>query len=265
MKSALLLVRNLPNYRFHAFRAGLKRAGFEVHTDSHSGQRCDLLVIWNRWAINDVYATKFEKTGRPVIVAENGYVGADADGRQMLALAIGQHNGAGMWPARDDGGERWRSLEIVVQPWREHGDGGDVLLLEQRGMGSPVTAMPANWPHVAPGRARVHTARNVRARVHPSATRQQIELCEDLRSIHCAYTWGSSAGIKALIEGVPVCYDFPRWIGGRAARHGAEHLNEPLRDNSARWRMLSDLAWAQWSAAEIGTGEAIEAVLTCVQ
>jgi hypothetical protein len=72
-------------------------------------------------------------------------------------------------------------------------------------------------------------------------------------------TWASGAGIKALLAGVPVFHEFDRWIGAPAAARLAgdiESCNIPSRGEL--WRRVS---WAQWSLAEIGSGEGFDRLL----
>lgn len=265
MKSALLLVRDRPHYRFEAFHDGLRRAGFEVRLSNVGKKPCDVLVIWNRHGANHILAQRYEQAGRAVLVAENGYVGEDADGHHLFALALGHHNGAGLWPCRLDDGARFDRLGLAMAPWCDHGDGGDVLLLPQRGMGPMGVAMPHRWPRDAGTQAAANSRRRVRLRPHPSSVRLPTPLADDLSTAAVAYTWGSSAGIKALIAGVPVVYDFPAWIGGTAGIFGPAGLRKPRGDDVSRRGMLARLAWAQWSVSELASGEAFSEVLQCAR
>jgi hypothetical protein len=70
-----------------------------------------------------------------------------------------------------------------------------------------------------------------------------------LEGVSVAVTWGSGAAIKALMMGVSVISEMPRWIG--------------WQDNTEAGRlgMFRALAWAQWELHEIESGEAFAHLL----
>lgn len=254
MRAACLLKRE-PHYRHAAFEAGLVACGFDVGPVPRRWEPGDLLVIWNRQRGHHFTATDAEQHGATVIVTENGYIGADDEGRHLFALAVGHHNGAGRWPV--GGPERWAALDVTLKPWREDGD--HVLVLPQRGIGAPDVAMPKIWPFDVYDRLTRMTGRPVRVRQHPGMRVDGPSLDEDLRGAWCAVTWGSSAALKALAAGVPVFHEMRQWIGAPAARllcDGVEDVALP-----DRLPMFQRLAWAQASAAEIATGEPFRRLL----
>ena len=71
-----------------------------------------------------------------------------------------------------------------------------------------------------------------------------IPLADDLTGTGSVVTWNSGAALKALKLGVAVWYEFPQWIGARAARPLAEWGAEPKRDDADRLAMFRRLAWA---------------------
>lgn len=261
MKTALLLVRTLPHYRHAAFAAGLERLGYSVITD-HT-RPADVLVTWNRSGVGAVIADRFDRAGVPVIVAENGYIGIDGDGHHLFALARGQHNGAGRWPHSRGGApsDRWEALGIVPAVPRALCGFGDVLVLPQRGIGPIGVGMPRGWLDGCKRRLATATKRYIRIRMHPGTVRHAAPVEDEFATTAVAVTWGSGAGIKAIVAGVPVAHDFPEWIGAPAAELGAGNLERAALDEGARWRMLCRLAYAQWSAAEIETGEPFKRIL----
>jgi hypothetical protein len=68
-------------------------------------------------------------------------------------------------------------------------------------------------------------------------------------------TWGSGAGIKSIVAGIPVFHEMPNWIGAPAAKLGLDDIEQPFLGD--RQPMLNRLAWAQWDLDEIASGEAI--------
>lgn len=253
MPTAYCLIRSQPHYRREAFDAGLARAGFTVReTRPVKARPGDLLVIWNRYSDYEVLADAFEKEGGKVLVAENGYLGADTEGRQFYALAVHGHNGSGRFP--EGGPERFAALHLQPANWRESGE--HVLVCGQRGIGSRTMASPPDWHNQAARRLRSATKRPVQVRGHPEAAPPPVgTLAENMAGAHAVVVWSSGSGIKALMAGYPVYYDAPRWILEGASRRLGEDIEAPKVDDAARLRALERMAWAQWSVAEIESGE----------
>ncbi len=260
MRRAFLYLATGPADRLSAFMAGLRRHGFHVvlNESGRDVKDSDVVVTWNRYGRRAITADAVAAVGGRVIVAENGYCGADAQGYQYIALARDQHLGAGNWFPRPDS-SRWRRLGVDLQPWRACGD--HVLLCLSRGIGSSNTAMPARWPRdIAKLLGRV-TRRPVRVRCHPHdrVTPSTTRLADDLVGAHAVVVWGSNAGTEALIAGVPVFHALANWIMAPAARRGVDDLESPfMGDREAAFVRMS---WAQWTLAEIAAGVAFEHLL----
>lgn len=247
---AVVRIRQLPHYRRQAFESGLSRLGYDLRAVGRPQSRDDLLVLWNRTGQDDADALAWERDGGTVLVCENGYVGGDASGHQLYAISVGQHNGAGWFPVGAD--DRWSRLEIEVKPWR---DGGEyVLVCGQRGIGSKLMASPPGWHVRVADIVRRSAPRPPRLRLHPGNAPPKTSLADDLAGAWACAIWSSASGVKALISGVPVFFDAPRWIAQQAARPFG-HWNEPLRDDAARDVALARLAHGQWTVEEIEAGE----------
>jgi hypothetical protein len=252
-----LIVRDQPHYRRQAFEEGLKRAGYRVRFDigDVAPQRSDVLVCWNRYGGFDDAATRWERRGGTVIVAENGYIGHDANGIQHYALALHGHNGSGQWFEGD--ARRWERLNIDPKPWRS--GGSHIVVRGQRGIGSPTMASPAGWHHATAQHLRSLTPRSLMVQEHPGKpacdAAQTAALINSLRDAYAVCIWSSAAGVRALVEGVPVFYDAPHWVCAGAAVRGHENIDAPTCDDAARLHALQRMAWAQWSVAEIASGE----------
>lgn len=253
MPIASLLIDSDVKYRDDGFKAGLGRLGYFVSDRASAApSQEDVLVIWNRFR-HQKEALAYDRAGAPVIVAENGYIGKAKDGRQLYALARGQHNGAGRWHVGAE--NRWGELRISCGEWRRKGR--HILVLPQRGIGPPGVAMPKSWPDQVSSRLKRVTDRPVRVRLHPGQDRPS--LTPDLEGCWAAVTWGSGAGIKAIIAGTPVFHDMEGWIAAPAARFGLETIEDPFLGD--RQPMLHRLSYAQWSIEEISTGEPLKRLL----
>lgn len=250
---ACLLIRRNWQYRTDAFVSGLTRAGFVVTENPAHPQEHDVLVLWNRMSRFAKFARQFEDAGARVIIAENGWIGRDEEGNKLIALCLGHHNGAGTWNVGPPG--RWESFGIALQPWRSCGE--HILVLPQRGIGESGVAMPHGWGNEIEGRLRRMTKRRIVVRRHPG---MHLPEEPDFSGVHAVVTWASGGAIKAIVAGVPVFYEFRKWIGAGAAKplDGADLENPFLGD---RMPMLERLAFAQWRISEIVTGEAFRWLL----
>lgn len=254
---AFLMLREDPHYRREAFAAGLSAVGFSVECSyPHLPRYGDVLVIWNRYGMGEDAAHLAEAAGIPVIVAENGYIGADPDGRQLYAMSLEHHNGAGRWPIGIEA--RWDRLGVELAPWRS--DGSHIQILPQRGIGPAGVAMPHGWTERTVARLQKASRRDIRVRAHPAGLPAPTTLEEDLAGAWCAVVWGSSAGLKAMALGIPVFHDLHNWIGAAAARFGIDNIESPLLGD--RLPMFRRLAHAQWTTEEIASGEPFRRLLS---
>jgi hypothetical protein len=238
MRAWLNLRYTVPD-RLKAFVAGIERHGYsaEIGFPDRIGPR-DCFITWNRINMGNVIAQQFQDRGLPVIVAENAAWGNDFLGRRWYSLARNYHNTAGCFHIGSP--DRWDSLGVELEPFRKE---GSMIVLPQRGIGSPPTRMPSGWA------AGVSARYKARVRPHPGKHHCK-PLRDDLEGVSVAVTWGSGAAIKALMMGVSVISEMPRWIG--------------WQDNTEAGRldMFRTLAWAQWELHEIESGEAFACLLS---
>lgn len=250
---AVCLIREQPCYRRDAFVGGLRRAGYTLDTGGQPQAPTDLLVIWNRYGHYAQMADAWERSGGTVLVAENGYCGIDAQGRQRYALAAHGHNGSGWWPVGAE--DRFAALGLEPQPWRT---GGEYALVRgQRGIGTPQMASPPAW-HVHTGaRLRREQALPVRVIEHPGKSAVDANRSYDMRDAAACVIWSSALGVKALLVGVPVWFAAPHWVCEDGARRLADDwkLAAAQRDDAARALALQRMAHAQWAVDELESGE----------
>lgn len=250
---AVCMIRPEPHYRSDAFARGLRAAGYEVGAYARPGDARDLLVIWNRYGSFAQRADAWEAHGGTVLVAENGYLGVDAQGRQHYALAAHGHNGSGWWPIGSE--DRFSALGLRPQAWRS---GGEYIIVRgQRGIGTKQMASPPNWHYRVATQIKLRATLPVRVLEHPGRHAPTQPVACDLAGAAACVIWCSALGVKALMAGVPVWYDAPHWIcadGGRKLS-ADPRLAEPVQDDGARMLALHKMAHAQWSVDELESGE----------
>lgn len=248
------MLREALHYRRELFNVGLAAAGYSLHASIAKPTPDDVMVCWNRYGHWHEEAQRFERAGARVLVVENGYLGKDWMGGSWLAMALGHHGGAGTWV--DGGPERWDALGAVLAPWRTAGK--EVVILGQRGIGEPGIASPEGWAEKT--RAKLGTGR-IRAHPDTRGAPRAVPLADDLADASCVVTWASSGALHALMMGIPVYHEMPKWIGAQSAwplDHwplDRRQLGEK-RNDEARLAMFRRLAWAQWRLDEIRSGEA---------
>jgi hypothetical protein len=249
---AQCMIRESLHYKRAAFVDGLFAAGFSVTSIVNKPAPEDALLIWNRYGAYHEEARRFEAAGARVIVAENGYLGKRWRGGEWFALALGHHCGAGHWIA--GGPERWDDAGVELQPWRQTGD--EVVIMGQRGIGEPGIATHPGWAES------VRQKIGGRVRAHPGNNAPQTPLDRDLARASSVVVRSSTAGLWALIWGIPVWSAVPWWIGDSACLPLDLFGQAPRRDDAARLAMFRRMAWAQWDLSEIRSGEAFAHLLS---
>ena len=267
MPRALVMLRAMPCYRRDSFVIGLREAGYNVYVDesgtAFAPRTDDAAIVWNRYSKWQAAALKFEAAGAQVIVAENGFIGDDADGRQLYAIARTAHSGMGTWFVGEQ--DRWAARNIAFKPWRSN-PGGHVLICPQRGFTAAPYGMPSGWASRIMGELQ-RAGIPARVREHPKVKDRHISdadclagLLRDMDGARAVVIWGSNAGVHALIAGVPVFHDAPRWIAQDAARKfSVVALADPFLGD--RLPAFHRLAWAQWQISEITNGEPFRRLL----
>ncbi len=250
-----LLPDRFADGRHETILRGLQRAGWRIAEGAgHPRGRRDLLVTWtvHRGAKENA-ARAFEAAGGQVLVCEEAYL-RRIKGETAFALALHDHNGAGRW--RCGGPERWASFGIPLRPWRR--TGSHILVTEQRGIGSYAMASPPLWHDDVGTRLKRLSKRPILFRAHPKSrlypelARAQGPLDEALAGAHGLVTWAGSVAVRALIEGVPVCYEAPEIVCAGACARGIQNIETPAYPD--RLPALERLAWAQWTVSEIESG-----------
>lgn len=251
-KRAAVLIRPEPHYRADAFTSGLQRLGYKVSADV---ARCDVLVTWNRNSSKDRFAQAVLKRGGRVLVAENAYLGNGFTNERAYSLSEGEHSGPGKWPFLDK--LRWHTFGYPLLDPKTEGD-GSVLLLVQRGIGSPVTAQPFGYATKMEGALSKHY--KVRVRKHPGKS-ETHPLEDALRGCSAVATWASGAAVRAVAMGYPCYYGLHKWVLADCSCPLWDIKKPFVLDAHKRQVAFERLAWCQWRLSELASGFAFDTLL----
>lgn len=231
------------------------------------GRPGDILLQWNRYATNHEIASRFEREGGRVFIAENGYIGRDGTAPKFdvhpggpqpghyYAVSEGFHNDASRVKA--GGHERFAALGIELKPWRT--GGGHVLVAPNRSFGIPERMMDPRWPDRCVARLRKQTKREIRVRPHPGNNAPKRPLSEDLKDCWAVVVWSSSVAVHALAAGIPTFIEAPFQIVKGAGASGP--IDVPVMPE--RLPHFERMAWGQWRVDEISSGEPFMRMLAC--
>jgi hypothetical protein len=250
-RAVIALLRNDPKFAHPELIYGLEKRRFKVvDRPVMDLTRDDVLVVWNRQSRTAALCAAAERAEARIIVIENGYFGREWRGGRWYALSLEHHYTT---PIRHLP-ERWPLFGVDLKPWQPV-QVNRVLLLPQRGIGEPGIGMPQGWAQKA---WRYFDERGwaTDERGHPGAVGQTAadDLEDAIRGYYAVATWASSAGIKALVEGVPVINWYPDWLM-RAGCVPFDRWDGGTRPKTDRLPAFERMAGGLWSAAEIASGE----------
>jgi hypothetical protein len=224
-----------------ALQAGLKRHGV--------GRNPKFVACWG-WRTG----AEFRKRGHEVLVFERGYLG---DRFSQTSIGWNGLNGRAQFPEYpDDGGARFRRLNVPLANWREGGDyalivgqvPGDAALQGKNLQTWYVAQAARGWGQEV--RFRPHPLAHKRGPVKPvpGTVMDKGDLSRSLDRAAVVVTYNSNTGVDAMLAGRPVtCEDEGSMIWG------------VYPENREAW--AHRLAWKQWTLGEIESGAALEGVV----
>jgi len=264
MKQAYLAMRVQQAHKRDAILEGIDVLGYklETHPEKLKGGTDSLFVTWNLHGDNS-QSDRVRKSGGTVIVVENPYIPTDLDGNEYLAMGVNGHNGSGLTPPRAEDRLSRLGVNDLFEPWKVEGQ--HILVVGQRGIGSPYMRSPPQWGEKVTEKLSQLSHRSVIHRPHPGrvAVTDLPPLQEQLNGAHCIVMWASNCATTALLQGIPVFYCAPFCVLRQACRQGWARLEDTKKDDRARLEAFKDLSYAQWNLDEIRTGEAYERLIEC--
>lgn len=242
-----------------AFAQGCKRHGVRCDVrDISELRREDADVVWlyglgPARPIFDLYE------GALRLVGDKGYF-AERGPRGYVRVSVNAQQPDAHLRLRPHDPDRWQRLGIAVDPVRER---GDYILLCGLGPKQADRHLVGygEWERAMYARLREVTDRPILVREKPknpqiaglprSTHRTTAEAIRGAWAVVCKT---GNIGVDAIVEGVPVIAE--SGPGRVYYEHGIEAINEiqPL-PTCSRLRALSDVAYWQWTPAEIARGD----------
>lgn len=237
-----------------AMAEGLKRHGVEVrHGGLNEPEPCDFAVVWGYKQHRVINAAPH------VLVMERGHFG---DRMAMTSCGWDGLGYRGHYPKAPNG-ERWLAAGYGAQPWSDRATYMHALIIGQVEYDAALRGLNiVRWAEDVERELMAYGWKSIRFRPHPLADRARptpwltltpkgSTLAEDLADADLCVTFNSTAGVEAVLAGVPtVTIDQGAMAWPVAAHSLMEGLKRPDRTEWA-W----DLAWTQWSRDEIASGE----------
>ena len=169
---------------------------------------------------------------------------------------------------KEHGPDRFNSHNVTIQPWKKRGD--YILVAGMSAKAAYAEGLtPEIWEREAIAKLRKITDREIIYRPKPNWTGAkpiagstmdcQTPLAVALERSFAVVTRHSNVAVDALMAGVPcIC---PKGVASVLSQHDVGLINELIRPDG-REQFANDLAWTQWSMAEMQNGNAWEYMKT---
>lgn len=206
-------------------------------------------AVMGNWPVTIRLISIFAKHEIGYWYLDTGYI--QGTGRRDLRI---ERNG--FWPspsATSHTIDRALSMGVEIKPWRQ--DGRHVLIcLHSEKFGRPWGIDPVLWNQTIEGRVRGMTDRPIIVRrkpVNPAQISAAAPLDEQMKNAWCVVCHSSTIGVRAALAGVPVFCE-PTCAAAPVGRTDLS-VDYPVYPDREQW--IADLAWRQWSKAEMASGE----------
>jgi hypothetical protein len=195
-----------------------------------------------------------------VVVLETGYINRGDGENHHYAAGFNGLNGRADFRNKNMPDDRAKLLGVELKPWR---DGKYILLCGQVPWDASLEGSDHQlWLQATLERLRSYTQKEVVFRPHPLARGaygpldcrvSARSLAEDLAGAHAVVTFNSNTGVDALVNGVPVFAQDQGSMCWSVANKSLISVDVPNKPDRGQW--LSDLAYCQWTPAELRSGE----------
>lgn len=244
-----------PSDEMLSFVAGLKRHGVDPRVLSIGRpEECDLAVVWGAKRRREM------ASGRRVLVLERGYVG-DRLAKWTSAGFDGLNGRADFMTDGIVSAERWKEHHAgVMKPWRAPNPKGYVLILGQVPGDAALAGINfGRWVRelaealILKGeRVAYRSHPNFRTSCHvPGVKNLDGSFDEALAGAKRVVSFNSNGSVLSVLEGVPTVTVDQGAMAWDVTGH--DPMTQPEAEDRALW--AARLAWCQWTAAEMESGE----------
>lgn len=211
------------------------------------------------WPRGEIFRQQ-RQNNKDVIVLETGYVNRGDGENHHYAAGFNGLNGRADFRNKGMPDDRAKRLAVELRPWR---NGSNVILCGQVPWDASVDhTNHFQWLQETAAELRKRSGRLVIFRPHPLAKLAPLPGIEystapfrnDLVDAHCVVTFNSNSGVEALMAGVPVFAFDEGSMVWNVCNRSLDALANPVRPAREQW--LADLAYAQWTIAELRNGDA---------
>lgn len=252
-----------------AMKAGIERVGDRVRVASslrYTRPEADVAVFYGlAGRLHRVLREYGDHPKRKALYIDLGYWGRKEGGRfsGYHKISLDDRHPTAYFQARKHDASRADRFDLKVQPWKKGGK--HILLIGMGPKGARAEGFaPREWEREALKRIRAVTKRPVIYRPKPNwENAPPIPGCEFddprratplealLRDCHAVVSHHSNACVEALLAGVPIFTE-----EGVASPMGLSDLAEIERPifPAGRRQWANDIAWCQWSVAEMAEG-----------
>lgn len=205
------------------------------------------------------------RRGLDVVVLETGYLFRGAGADDYYAAGFNGLNGRADFRNAGSPGDRMDELVarrgLVVSPWRS--GGSRVVVCGQVPWDASVDHIDFRaWAEATIRELGSLTSMEVVFRPHPLHRMAPIHgssysdrtLEEDLADAFAVVTFNSNTGVDAAVRGIPVFAADPGSMALAVANGDLRRIAQPEKPDRSQW--LRDLAYAQWTPAEMRRGDA---------
>lgn len=242
--------------------AFLRNIGFGAPQD------CDVVAVWGLRGTNGIIRDAYRARGTPVLVLDFPkirsqstalYLGRDSlhwipdevpfDRLQRLALPPAvPSTGTGVLVLGQKPDDAAHGLtEYQLEAWASE----VAATLQSRGIGPLRWRSHPLWPSMRPAGFDAYVPANT-------------PLVEAFAQTSCVVTYNSTAGVEAVLAGLPLYVATPEAFTAPAATVGLPDGAPPPLAPSARNAFLARLAYCQWTPEELATGAPLRFTLTGV-
>lgn len=211
----------------------------------------------------------YPKAGKKAVYVDMGYWGRKDGGRfaGFHKLAVNSRHPTAYFQAQPHSKARFESFGVPVESWRPDAPDAPILIAGMGPKGSRFEGFGiAGWEREVIGQLRQHTDRPIWYRPKPNwegarpldgaiMVDKDALLAAQLQGCHAVVAHHSNAAVEGL------CHGFPAFVAeGVALALGSADLSTieapRMVDEGARRQWLADIAWTQWSVAEMAEGRA---------